>query len=203
MPQNSVRGTFPRSRGDAAVIVGAAVAGLAAWFLYVAVQPRDYALPLGSAHRLNTLFGWRAPGIDPRDFIERDRIFVAMVGWLVIGVVAGRLRPMLWPYIGPATMLPVLLVFFSTSPHDAQGWWVFNVVYLPVLAGVVSAAALGASRVRFPGPVLCGCLLGVLVAAAFLTGGGESTAVVVVGAGLASGFIGAALALADPATRRS
>ncbi len=50
-------------------------------------------------------------------------------------------------------------------------------------------------------PVLSGCLLGVLGASALLAGGGESTGVVV-GAGLASGLAGAALALAERAPRR-
>lgn len=125
-------------RGDIAVLIGIAGVALLVWFLYIAIQPRDYARAFGSANRLDTIFGWRAPAISPRDLIERDRLLLAMAGWLVIGLVAGRLRPRLWPFIGPAAMLPVMLVFSRTAPHDAQGYWVFNVAYLVAVAGVMS-----------------------------------------------------------------
>jgi hypothetical protein len=193
MPLSSVRRRFAGAARDTIALSGVALAGLAAWFAYVAVQPRDYARPFGSPDRLETLFGWRAPAIDPLDFVERDRIYLALVGWLVVGVVAGRLRPQLSAYVGPAAVLPTLLVFFSTAPHDAQGWWTFNAAFLPVAAGLASGAAYLAPNLDwlFRRPALFGCALGALVGAALLIGGGESAAVVV-GVAVGSAALGAA-----------
>ena len=170
------------------------MAGLLFWFIYVAVQPHDYARALGSPDRLDTLFGWRAPGIDPKDFIERDRIWVAMAGWLVIGLIAGRLRPRLWPFVGPVAVLPTLVVFFATAPHDAQGWWVANAIFLPVVAGAVSVGARVAAALDwlFQNTLVYSFGVGVLFAVAMLTGGGESNAAVF-GVGVASAVtVGAA-----------
>ncbi len=139
-----------RGRGsnwaDVGVVVAVAVAGLFFWFLYVAVQPRDYHRPFGSPARLETFFGWRAPVIDPSDLIERDRLWLAVAGWLVVGLVAGRIRPRLWILIGPLAVLPALLLYFPTAPHDAEGWWELNVVFLPAAAFAASGVARVASR---------------------------------------------------------
>jgi hypothetical protein len=204
MAQGSDRPRFHWSRGDVGVLAVIAVAGLMDWLLYVAAQPRDYALPYGSPHRLDTLFGWRAPGIDPRDVVERDRLLVAIVGWLFIGLVAGRFRQRLWPLVGPAAVLPILLVFFSTAPHDAQGWWVLNVVYLPVIAGVASGAAFMANRLDwlFHNPLLFGGVFGASVASGLLAGGGESSAAVVV-VSLASALIACAIVFGTRMRRHS
>ncbi|MBM3674581.1 MAG: hypothetical protein FJW88_06425 [Actinobacteria bacterium] len=158
------------------------------------MQPRDYARPWGAPDRLDTLFGWGAPGIDPADLIERDRLWVAMAGWLVVGLVAGRLRPRLWPFIGPAVVLPTLLVYYATAPHDAEGWWALNAIFLPVAAGVVSVAALTAPKLDrlFGNPVLLACSAGAL----FAVGGvsrGESNAAVFVTAVATASTVGAVL----------
>lgn len=182
---------------DAVVLVGVCLAGLAVWLLYVAVQPRDYALPHGSVDRLDTLLGWRAPGINPRDLVERDRLWLAMAGWLVIALVAGRLRPRLWALIGPAVVLPALVLFFDTAPHDAQGWWELNVAYLPVLGALASAAAFIGGTVDglFQSPVVFGFVVGVLAVGALLMGGGESMSVISL-ASVAMATLAAAVALA-------
>lgn len=194
MTPSSRRSEF--NRRDAGVVLAVCLAGLSVWLLYVAAQPHDYALPQGSADRLDTLFGWRAPGISPSDLIERDRLWAAMSGWLVVAVVAGRLRPRVWALIGPATVLPALLLYFSTAPHDAEGWWVLNVAFLPVLAAVASAAAFiaGSADRLLQSPVAFGFVVGVTAAAALLMGGGESTPAILVVSAVGA-VLGAALAL--------
>ena len=184
------------SPADVSALATVALGGLLFWFLYVAAQPRDYSLPLGSPDRLDTLFGWRAPGIDPQDLIERDRVWCAMAGWLLIGVVAGRARPRLWALVGPLTVLPTLLVYFATAPQDAEGWWKLNVVYLPLAACVVAGAARLAPTLDwlFRNVVVLAFGVGLTFSLAALMGGGESN-VVVVAVGLASAIIVAAIDL--------
>lgn len=185
-----------RSRADVGTLVAVVVGGLLFRFLYVAVQPRDYTRALGSPDRLDTLFGWRAPGIDPQDLIERDRFWCAMAGWVVIGIVAGRLRPRLWALIGPLTVLPTVAVYFATAPHDAEGWWTANVVYLPLAAAAVSGAAKAAQHLDwlFRRPVVVACSVGVTFSIALLIGGGESNASIA-GVAVASAFIVGAIDL--------
>ncbi len=189
-----------RGRGsnwaDVGVVVAVAVAGLFFWFLYVAVQPRDYHRPFGSSERLETFFGWRAPVIDPSDLIERDRLWLAVAGWLVVGLVAGRIRPRLWILIGPLAVLPALLLYFPTAPHDAEGWWELNVVFLPVAAVAASGVARVASRLDwlFDNVLVLACTIGGVFAVSLLMGGGESNAAII-GVGFGSAVVVAAIDL--------
>lgn len=168
------------SSRDVGLLACSALAGLGSWFMYVAIQPRDYTRSSGWPDRMSTLFGWPAPFIDPEDFKERDRVFVAIAGWLVIGLIAGKLRPKLWPFIGPAVVLPTLLVYFATVSHDAEGWWRYNVVYFPFTAAFVSIAALVAPLLDwlFRRKAPFGCVIVVLFGVALLTGGDPAEVVV-------------------------
>lgn len=143
------------------------VSGALIWLLYLAVQPRDY-FPHGGSKSLETIFGWRAPIIGTSDTRERDRFVFAGACWLLMGVVAGRLRPKLWPLIGPLALVVPIALYFPTSPRDAEGWWRFN-FYFQLLpsAAVVSAAALLGSRL----PIFRDRLLFASAAVAALTGG--------------------------------
>jgi hypothetical protein len=87
-------------------------------------------------------------------------------------------------------VLPTLFVYFATAPHDAEGWWTLNVVYLPVAACVVSGAAKAAPTLDwlFQSVVVLACAVGVTLSIALLVGGGESNAAIV-GVGVASAFI--------------
>src|SRR2546423_4907222 len=78
----------PRSRwGDIWLLACVTASGLLFWLLYLAVQPRDYDMPVGRSGRLDALFRWRAPAIDAHDLIERDRLYLAFAGWLVVGFI--------------------------------------------------------------------------------------------------------------------
>lgn len=160
--------------------------------MYVAVQPHDYDRPIGSDSRLDTMFGWRAPAIDAHDLVERDRLYVVFAGWLLIGLLASRVRPSLWRWIGVCVVVPTLIVYFPTAPHDAEGYWTLNVVYLPIVGFCVAAAAKAATEAgpAVANPLLLSGIAGALFAAALLVGGGESNGVI---AGVA---IGAALVTA-------
>ncbi len=189
-----------RGRGsnwaDVGVVVAVVVAGLLFWFVYLAVQPRDYRRPFGSTERLETLFGWRAPGINPRDLIERDRLWLAVAGWLVVGLVAGRIRPRLWIVIGPLAVLPALLLYFPTAPHDAEGWWELNVVVLPLAAFAASGVARVASRLDwlFDNVLVLAGTIGCVFAVALLMSGGESNAAII-GVSFGSALLVAAIEL--------
>jgi hypothetical protein len=179
------------------VVVVVLLAGLLFWFLYVAIPPRDYRLPSSSPDRLRTFFGWRAPGIDAGDPIERDRLWFAVAGWLVVGLVAGRLRPRLWMLIGPLAVLPTLAVYFATAPHDYEGWWrTLNLVCLPMAACAVAGVSRVAPRLDwvFDNVLVLAGSVGAVFAVSLLMGGGESTGAII-GTGLGSGLLVGAVEL--------
>lgn len=169
------------------------------WLLYLVVQPRDYGVPVGADGRLNTLFGWRAPAIDPRDVIERNRLGLVFAGWLVVGFVAGRLRPKLWHGIGICVAAPTLILYFATAPHDAEGYWVLDVIFLPIAGGVAAGVAKAARRVdvAVTNPFLFPAGVGILFAIALLAGGGESNGVIA-GVGIGAALIAGTLRFAAP-----
>lgn len=143
------------------------LSGALIWLFYLAVQPRAY-FPHGGSKSLETILGWRAPIIGLSETQERDRFVLAGVAWLLIGVVAGRLRPTLWPLIGPLALVVAIVFYFPTSPRDAEGWWRLNffLQLLPTVAAVSAAAWVG-SRL----PIFEDRLLFASAAVAALTAG--------------------------------
>ena len=124
------------------------VAGLLIWFAYVAVQPHDYSRSSEAPDFLRTFFGWNAPGIRRTQIELPDRSWIILVGWPLLGFVAGWCRPALWRSIGLVAVIPAWVIFFPTAPRDIDGLWGLGVVFLPVMAAVVAGCAAAAGKIR-------------------------------------------------------
>ena len=135
-------------RRDIPFLVIIAVAGIAVWALYLAVQPHDYSRATSDPDYLRTIFGWEAPGIGRRDIYLPDRSWITLVGWSAIGAAGGWFRPRLWPLVGVAVVLPAWILYLPTAPRDIDGLWALGFIFLPVEAAGISFVAMATGALR-------------------------------------------------------
>jgi hypothetical protein len=131
---------------DRRLVGGVVGAGLVSWFAYLALQPHDFWA--GETLDRATLFGWDAPDFPMSSSDAPDRIWVALVGWALISLVAGWLRPHRGWTIGMCTVLPTWLVYWPTAPRSDDGLWAVGTFLLPFLTVGLTALAMLAGRER-------------------------------------------------------
>ncbi|MDO8389333.1 MAG: hypothetical protein Q7V57_02510 [Actinomycetota bacterium] len=129
-------------------VAGVVVAGLGCWLTYCAVQPHDFWNSADSGNA-TTIFGWNAPGV-PEDDASAvpDRIWIVMVGWSILSLSAGWLRPRSWLTIGVYTVLPTWIIYLPTAPRSDDGLWGVGVLVVPFTIVGFAAAAWFAGKLR-------------------------------------------------------
>lgn len=137
-----------RRRSDRGLIAGVVLTGLAVWFVYCAVQPHDYWSMANEDDRLATVFGWNAPGMSANDGTIPDRLWIVWIGWALLSVVAGWLRPWRPLAIGVCAVLPTWLVYLPTAPRSDDGLWMVGMVTLPFTILGLTALAWLSGNVR-------------------------------------------------------
>ena len=120
-----------RKTGSSIAVVGLVAIGI--WLVYCAIQPHNFWSG-GSGNPARTIFGWDAPGISATDQVPPDRIWIVLIGWPLLSVVAGWYLPKRWLSIGIATVLPTWIIYIPTAPRDIDGLWGVGVIVLPFAA---------------------------------------------------------------------